>query len=198
MRGFTRSQSPECLTKKGLEWTNRWEPRLQNGQKLVWPQFELKRIDEILARHLRADTQAHCSYCDQIITYETADEQLDHFQPKSYYPELAFTWSNLFLSCTECNSEKRAQYSELLLRTDAIAYSFSKFFRYNPSNGILEVSPEASDEERKQAETTLDILGLNKGGRPTSRWRTFKTSYRGYEEGDSNIDELSYRFIFEP
>lgn len=198
MRGFTRSESPECLTRKGLEWTNLWTPRLQIGRKLVWPQFDLEQIDEILARHLRADTQEHCSYCDQIITYETADEQLDHFQPKSDYPELAFTWSNLFLSCTECNSEKSNRFSQHLLRTDEAEYSFLRFFIYNPVNGIIEVSPHADEVERVKAETMLDIVGLNRGGRPASRTRTFKACFRGYAAGDVGIDDLSYRFIFEP
>lgn len=32
---------------------------------------------------------------------------VDHYRPEKWFPELRFTWSNLFYACNRCNSLKR-------------------------------------------------------------------------------------------
>jgi uncharacterized protein (TIGR02646 family) len=42
--------------------------------------------------------------------------EIEHFKAKTegYYPELKFTWSNLFLSCPYCNGRKSNDFNHLL------------------------------------------------------------------------------------
>jgi hypothetical protein len=43
-----------------------------------------------------------CAYCESKITVVTYGA-IEHFYPKSQYPDLTFTWKNLLLSCDKCN-----------------------------------------------------------------------------------------------
>jgi len=43
-----------------------------------------------------------CAYCESKITVVTYGA-IEHFYPKSQYPDLTFTWENLLLSCDKCN-----------------------------------------------------------------------------------------------
>lgn len=44
----------------------------------------------------------HCCYCED----GKADE-IEHFRPKSLYPDLTFAWSNYLLACSTCNSTSK-------------------------------------------------------------------------------------------
>ena len=43
-----------------------------------------------------------CAYCESKITVVTYGA-IEHFFPKSQYPDLTFEWTNLLLSCDRCN-----------------------------------------------------------------------------------------------
>ena len=43
-----------------------------------------------------------CAYCESKVTHVTYGA-IEHFHPKSEYPELTFEWSNLLFSCDVCN-----------------------------------------------------------------------------------------------
>ena len=45
-----------------------------------------------------------CIYCENDIT--TGDPNVEHFHPKSLYPNETFEWDNLFSACIECNRPK--------------------------------------------------------------------------------------------
>jgi uncharacterized protein (TIGR02646 family) len=44
-----------------------------------------------------------CAYCESSITVITYG-QIEHFYPKSAYPDKTFAWDNLLLSCDKCNN----------------------------------------------------------------------------------------------
>ena len=52
----------------------------------------------------RNDT--HCCYCG----FSAADA-IDHFRPRSLYPELTFVWENYIHTCSRCNNVKGAQFA---------------------------------------------------------------------------------------
>jgi len=62
--------------------------------------------------NLVKDQHEKCYLCEQ---RTTKSFQIEHLKPKAdnYYPELKYTWSNLFLSCPYCNGRKPNDY-ELL------------------------------------------------------------------------------------
>jgi hypothetical protein len=43
-----------------------------------------------------------CAYCESKVTHVTYGA-IEHFHPKSKYPDLTFEWSNLLFSCDVCN-----------------------------------------------------------------------------------------------
>jgi len=58
---------------------------------------------------LRIDFECRCAYC--LIherDYQTHESfQIDHFKPRSRFPELERTYSNLYYSCQLCNKRNR-------------------------------------------------------------------------------------------
>lgn len=47
-----------------------------------------------------------CCYCETRINEGPAYMHIDHFKPKSIYPDEVVNWDNLFPACGDCNSEK--------------------------------------------------------------------------------------------
>jgi uncharacterized protein (TIGR02646 family) len=43
-----------------------------------------------------------CMYCE-----DSTGNEVEHFRPKSFYPEFAFIWLNYLYSCSSCNRTKR-------------------------------------------------------------------------------------------
>lgn len=87
----------------------------------IWPDaLGTKKFDDIKAALVSMnDGQTRCMYCE----YSEAGH-IDHFRPKTRFPEHAFQWSNFFLSCERCNSGSKgtqfpmANGSPLLLKPD--------------------------------------------------------------------------------
>jgi uncharacterized protein (TIGR02646 family) len=45
-----------------------------------------------------------CAFCESKITHVDYG-QIEHFKPKSVYPDLCFEWNNFLLSCSICNGK---------------------------------------------------------------------------------------------
>lgn len=56
-----------------------------------------------------------CMYCE-----DSAADQIDHFRPKSFYPELVFSWMNYLYACGACNLRKQHRFSVLSANTAAV------------------------------------------------------------------------------
>ncbi|OQY54394.1 MAG: hypothetical protein DRR08_10845 [Candidatus Parabeggiatoa sp. nov. 2] len=48
-----------------------------------------------------------CCYCECNVTEESNYLEVEHFQPKSLYPDKVVVWDNLLPSCKRCNGTKR-------------------------------------------------------------------------------------------
>lgn len=48
-----------------------------------------------------------CSYCESAIGEESSYLSVDHFFPKTLYPDEVLEWKNLVPSCSFCNSSKK-------------------------------------------------------------------------------------------
>lgn len=56
---------------------------------------------------LRLDFWYSCAYCTMTeVEAMGLGFQIDHYQPKSQFPQLATTYSNLFWACQRCNRDK--------------------------------------------------------------------------------------------
>ncbi len=144
-----------------------------------------------IRRQLSAMTQAHCAFCDGAIGVESR-ETVEHFRPKSAFPDLAYEWNNLFPCCDMCQSNKREMFDPDLLKPDEPEYAFNKYFVANFSTGEIEPSPHSDDSERRKAEVTIRIYGLNLPARKIARKRTWE-NYR--RDPKPCPDDYNYRFF---
>lgn len=179
-------EAPSWLTEKWQKWGKLATNLKDNGKKVRWYNYKSKPVNQHLTPLLREITNNHCSFCDGFPMQQMV-EQIEHFKPKSKFPELSHQWENLFLICAKCNETKGEEFNELLLKPDENDFSFGKYFKMN-FDGLLEPEINLTEIEKKRVEITIKLYGLNKYGRP-----------------DARIDELNknqnnqtglYRFIY--
>jgi 5-methylcytosine-specific restriction endonuclease McrA len=121
------------------------------------------------------EKKARCPLCDQIrdMTFGEGDRQdVDHFLPRSSWPELSMVATNLIPICTTCNSKlKKTQCMENGERLFLHPY-FDEFIdKVRVNAEVVEVDPLQlnysldtsllSDEEANIAKTHFERLALN-------------------------------------
>jgi len=63
-----------------------------------------KHID--IAETLKGNqAKAKCIYCESYVDV-TCYANIEHYRPKSIYPDQTFQWENLYMGCTLCNTPK--------------------------------------------------------------------------------------------
>lgn len=119
---------------------------------------------------LRAEGNARCVYC------AIPDQRLggshffhvEHFRPRSKFPNLEDTISNLFYACPVCNILKSDDWIEATMKDDVtVCYPDPSVVDYS---NILQVRSAALVEGRNAAGRYLvERLGLNRGQLITDR-----------------------------
>jgi len=192
LRKVIRNESPECLKAGAAAWTNKFVTAKETGlgQRSFLSNTACYKT---LRKQLMAMTQYHCAFCDGGLGV-TSRETVEHFRPKSSFPQLAYEWPNLFPCCDKCQSQKSGKFDEALLKPDEPDYSFENFFISNYKTGELEPLPNAPATIRNQAEVTIKLYGLNSKARANARLRELKGFKRDQEK---YMDDFSYRFFLE-
>ena len=90
-----------------------------------------------------------CAYCEGKFD-DTSYAQIDHFKPKSLFPELCFDYNNMNYSCEKCNNYKSNKFNEKLINPS----------EENPEEHLKfeKVYFTSLDEN---GEITLNLLGIN-------------------------------------
>lgn len=97
-----RSPKPAILLKKEAEWRNTLRRATTQAQK----ERALSKYRHVqIQKALKAMLHGKCAYCESKIEH-ISDAHIEHYKPKSRFPELAFDWDNLLLACGKCNSTK--------------------------------------------------------------------------------------------
>lgn len=98
--------------------------------------------------------RCRCMYCE-----DNQGTDIEHYRPKALYPEAAFSWDNLLLACSHCNSnEKRSEFpcdatgAPLLL--DPSTDVPEEHLDFVPDTGHFVARSEKAKE-------TIRVLGLN-------------------------------------
>lgn len=86
---------------------------------------------------VRQDFSECCAYCllHELLAAGAGNFELDHFRPKSLFPDLADDYFNLFYSCHVCNQYKGATWPSADLSKEGFGYldfcreSFGEHFR---------------------------------------------------------------------
>jgi len=71
----------------------------------LWGMQDNKAFDEVRgALKAMASGLKRCMYCE-----DSEGTDIEHFWPKSAYPEQAFSWANYLLACSSCNSNHKRE-----------------------------------------------------------------------------------------
>ncbi|MGB1207209.1 MAG: hypothetical protein ACPG5B_16295 [Chitinophagales bacterium] len=216
MMRFDRGNCPECLWYKDKnnkhnyqKWNQKWKSTHKKNPvaSFNWPQeINLKIIQD-----LRIMSKHHCAFCDKYMGAADSDS-IEHFWPKKIFPEFAFSWENLFLSCGGCQKAPKgwkkfqndwieAEKSPLILKPDMCDFSFQRYFFFDTNSGEIKVNLwNDSKMEQEQAEITIFYYKFNGFKRAHQRQVDFQrysdvTQSNNLKE-DYSIDELSYRFMY--
>ena len=71
----------------------------KDNSKAVWGKTYIRKA-------LLDMSNSKCCYCECLVGKGTKEMHVDHFQPKSIYPDLVVQWENLLPSCSQCNKSK--------------------------------------------------------------------------------------------
>lgn len=122
-----------------------------------------------------AGARERCMYC-----VDSHGSDIEHFWPKSAYPQRAFVWSNLLLCCTECGRFKGDQFplspaGEPAL-VDPSAEDPWEYLDFDPDTGNLTARYDrASGAPSARGECTVRVLQLDRReGMAEGYRRTFR------------------------
>ncbi len=92
--------------------------RVQEGKRLFKARNRksnpvFREIRQVLRRMSRGPNR--CMYCE-----DSSADQIDHFRPKDFYPEVVFRWENYLRSCGRCNRRKNNGFYVIRRRTREI------------------------------------------------------------------------------
>lgn len=137
------------------------------------PKATFSEVRAVLKR--MASGRDRCMYCE-----DSEGTDIEHFWPKSTYPDKAFSWSNYLLACSHCNSNhKRVKFPmtngepDLLDPTTEVpADAPSRHLRLLPTNGHYQpIGPKG-----QPSITVFDLNGDERGRKlPQGRRDTFHT-----------------------
>jgi uncharacterized protein (TIGR02646 family) len=172
MMPFPRSAEPECLKLK-QSWT-----QLKGSICYQAVRAELEKVSGV-----------RCAFCDGFLR-ETSSSTVEHFRPKSKFPNLEIQWDNLFPCCSFCQSAKLDRFDELLLKPDAAEYQFLNYFLCNYQTGDIEPNLTKDQYQQARADYTINLYKLNSPERCEAR----KRAKRKFDASCSLEDE-QYRFF---
>lgn len=159
MHRVTRPDAPGVFAENALRWRDQYVVRRADGPaSFDWYVAGGVRARDIALQALRIMTAGHCAYCDGYPVF--LGETIDHFRPKSTWPELAYDWGNLYVCCAQC--QKRGdRFDEGLLRPDASDYAFDRYFECDLATGRLAPAGDASPDDQGRAAVTIQLFNLN-------------------------------------
>ena len=111
---------------------------------------------------VRENFRATCAYCLIEEKWAAGPEnfEIDHFRPRSLFPDLVLSFYNLFWSCHPCNKIKGSKWPSLSLRKAGVSFvdlcfdEFDEHFIEQPSGEWL--------GKTASAHYTIDALRLNR------------------------------------
>lgn len=102
---LTKTTKPRSLVEKADVWTKGlMEDYYRDGEIDPKKQNQYRKPD--IKQAVKNETKEKCAYCESKITHIYPGD-IEHIIPKSVYPRLTFTWSNLTFCCYRCNNRKR-------------------------------------------------------------------------------------------
>ncbi|MCE2501093.1 MAG: TIGR02646 family protein [Dehalococcoidia bacterium] len=129
---------------------------------------------------MRKRFHGKCGYCERRCGNEEGHQgsrspTVDHFRPRSQYPELTYEWTNWIFSCRQCNVEYKQDKWPSSGYVDPCASEMAerpeRYFDYDHSTGELVPKPGLPFDAQDKARNTVEDLGLNERDLRFSRIR---------------------------
>ena len=101
----------------------------------------------------------HCGYCEF-----TCRGEVDHFRPKSRFPELVYDWSNWIFACHDCNQAKGNKWpvDGYVDPCSATASDGPEiYFTFDTESGEIVPSKGLDPDHFDKAKTMIEDLNLN-------------------------------------
>ncbi len=153
MHKVERNKPPEGLDKKLIEFNKSLDNIQKNTIANSWTSFTRSKLKKQTLEQLNKMFKGCCAYCEgeyEDISYG----EIEHFKPKSLYPELMFDYNNMNIACSKCNKNKGEKFDEKLINpTIDNPEEYLKFDEYMLT---------ALDE---RGTVTINILDINNKGR---------------------------------
>lgn len=156
-----RNPKPKILKDNQTTWTN----ALLNAVSQYGDYSKIpKDIKDQLLKYYRHEkikealftsSLQKCAFCE-IKPGESGNIEVEHFAPKSLYPERAFDWENFLPACRKCNGSKDDH--------DTLNEPIINPYDLDPAEAFYykDIKIAAKDNQHKKpAELTIKICGLN-------------------------------------
>ena len=177
MHKIQRNEPPEGLNEKNIEFNQNITHTSEEISK-AWKSFTNSELKRKTLEKLREMFKDCCAYCEGRYIV-TSNSQIEHFKPKSIYPDLMFNYANMNLSCEICNKAKLNKFDEKLINpTVDDPYEHLKFKAYM-------ISP--IDE---RGEYTIDMFKLNSDERTNTKKDKYMAIYNRLELIKEHVDEI--------
>ncbi len=155
MHWVDRGPEPDRLARVRAHYTPRWIAHYRHGSGTKPGDDQWRAFHDDLAR-VFFDL---CAYCEEICRGE-----VDHFRPKSRFPEQVYEWSNWVFACHDCNHSKRDNWPARGY-VDPCAKTLSarpkQFFDFDTLTGIIKPKGDLSIQRRQKAAQMIQDLRLN-------------------------------------
>ena len=154
--------APQVLVDNKTTWTqNLLDAITAYGEYSKIPESEKRRLlshyrHKDIQDALFASSHQKCAFCE-CIPGESGHIEVEHFEPKSLYPDLAFDWDNFLPSCRKCNEEK----SDFDTRTNPIINPANEDPEQLLTYSFLRIKPLAGSGQERKAQQTIDVCNLN-------------------------------------
>lgn len=157
---ISRDAKPEILINNEHSWTSNLMdvitafgsyskiPKEQKEKLLV--HYRHQEIKSVLFQ----SSLQKCAFCETK-PGESGNIEVEHFAPKSIYPELAFKWENFLPACRKCNGSKDDHDTVNLPIVNPYDVNPEDIFHYN------DIKIAANDAYEEVGERTIRVCGLN-------------------------------------
>lgn len=157
---ITKNPEPQVLIDNKATWTSNllnlvaeygsYAKIPDAKKKVALALYSHKDVIDALNSH---DGSAKCVYCESYVRV-TSYLNVEHFHPKSIYPNETFDWQNLFVGCTCCNGKK--------LNLDTVKEPFINPLSEDPEdyltfNGVT-IVPKASDPNSIEYKKAWNVI----------------------------------------
>ncbi|MCZ1266711.1 HNH endonuclease [Paenibacillus tundrae] len=109
MRSIAKSEIPNILALKETEWLKELMDYVNQDTEIP-PKVGGRYRHAQIKQALLTESNNKCVYCESKIVHIDYGD-VEHILPKSIHRELTFSWNNLTIGCSKCNTNKSDYYN---------------------------------------------------------------------------------------